>query len=124
MDEKASGERQSSCSRAYVLRDAAGAEDVAIGKVLRRQVTCAASEPFHLARGTAKRRLTNGQFGEDDLGARGDDLVELVIDDLPLGVDHTLVRIKRSRVSSPARDKRTQQQTWYSLASLMRISAF
>ena len=52
--------------------DAARAEEPAVRKVLRRQV--------------ADRELR-----EDDVGARLDNLVELVVDDVPLGVDHLLV---------------------------------
>ena len=55
-----------------VLRDATGAEDVAVGKVLRREVS-------------------NREAREDDLGARVGDRLKLVVDDGPLGVDDRLV---------------------------------
>lgn len=53
-------------------RHAAGAEDVAVGKVLRGQVA-------------------NGQLAEHHLGARLGDGLELLVDDLPLGVHNGLV---------------------------------
>ena len=51
--------------------DAASAENVSVGEVLGGQVT-------------------DGQLGEDDLGAGLDDGVKLVVDDLPLGVNNLL----------------------------------
>mmetsp|Transcript_21095 Transcript_21095/g.48316 ORF Transcript_21095/g.48316 Transcript_21095/m.48316 type:complete len:391 (-) Transcript_21095:564-1736(-) len=56
-----------------VVRHAAGAEEAAVGEVLRRQVA-------------------DREAGEDDLRARRDDLGQLVVDDVPLGVHHLLVR--------------------------------
>mmetsp|Transcript_1370 Transcript_1370/g.4189 ORF Transcript_1370/g.4189 Transcript_1370/m.4189 type:complete len:606 (+) Transcript_1370:131-1948(+) len=58
-----------------VVGHAAGAEQAAVGKVLRRQIT-------------------DGQLGKDDVGARGDAEVELLVDDGPLGVDDALVRVR------------------------------
>mmetsp|Transcript_22640 Transcript_22640/g.65168 ORF Transcript_22640/g.65168 Transcript_22640/m.65168 type:complete len:482 (+) Transcript_22640:434-1879(+) len=50
----------------------AGAEQTAVGKVLRRQIA-------------------DGELAEDDVGPAVDAGVELVVDDLPLGVDDALV---------------------------------
>lgn len=55
-----------------VWRDAAGAEDVPVGKVLGGEVA-------------------DGEFGEDYFGAGGDDGFELLVDDCPFGVDDGLV---------------------------------
>lgn len=52
--------------------DAAGAEDVAVGEVLGGEVA-------------------DGLLGQDDLGAGGVQGLELLVDDLPLGVDDGLV---------------------------------
>lgn len=52
--------------------DAARAEHVSVGEVLRRDVS-------------------DGQTREDDLGAGFVDLVQLVVEDVPLGVDDLLV---------------------------------
>ncbi len=55
-----------------VSGDTAGAEDVAVSEVLGGEIA-------------------DGELGEDDLGTAGDALLELVVDDLPLGVDDGLV---------------------------------
>lgn len=53
------------------LLDASRAEDVSICEVLRGQIT-------------------HGQLGKDNFGARGDHLIQLVVDNFPLGVDNFL----------------------------------
>lgn len=55
-----------------VMGDPAGTKDIPIRKVLRGEVP-------------------DRQPGEDDLGPRGDDRLELTVDDLPLGIDDRLV---------------------------------
>ena len=59
-----------------VLRHTSRTEDVAVGKVLRREVA-------------------DREAREDDLGARLGDRLELVVDDGPLGVDDGLVFLRR-----------------------------
>lgn len=57
----------------HILRgNTASAEDVAVGKVLGGEIA-------------------NGKFGEDNLGAGGGNRLELLVDDLPFGVDNSLV---------------------------------
>mmetsp|Transcript_1025 Transcript_1025/g.3241 ORF Transcript_1025/g.3241 Transcript_1025/m.3241 type:complete len:391 (+) Transcript_1025:163-1335(+) len=55
------------------ILDAAGAKQATVGKVLGGQVA-------------------DGQLGKHDVGARRHDLGQLVVDDVPLGVHHLLVR--------------------------------
>ena len=49
-----------------------GTKDVAIGKILRGEIT-------------------NGKFGKDDLGTRGNNLFKFIIDDGPFSIDNGLV---------------------------------
>lgn len=55
--------------------DATGTEDVSVGEVLSCEVT-------------------DRELGEDDLGARGNDGLKLLVDDGPLGIDNGLVLLK------------------------------
>ena len=66
-----------------LLLDSAGAEQVPVGKVLRGHVS-------------------DGQLGEHHLGAGLADLVQFVVEDVPLGIHDRLVVLEvRSKLISP-----------------------
>lgn len=87
-------------AREVVVRNAAGAEDITVGKVLRGQVA-------------------DWQLAQHDLGARVRNAVELLVDDLPLGVDLLL-----SKQEATGRTSQRHTIDWYCSGLEMRISAF
>ena len=65
------------CSLQVNISDASGAEHISIGKVL-------------------SRHIANGQLGKDNLGAGSVNLLQFLIENIPLGVDNGLKKIVKN----------------------------